>query len=59
MTKTTRLLYVGHFINELGHLDMRRNLHAYIEYYFVEPGKARVGALVPDLPFEHNKVFGK
>lgn len=37
MTKTTQLLYVGHFINEQGHLGMRRDLHVYMEYYLIEP----------------------
>ena len=59
MTKTTRLLYVGHFINEQGHLGMRRDLHVYMEYYSIEPHVGhRVGALVSDLPFEHYKVDG-
>lgn len=60
MTKTTRLLYVGTFINEQGHLGMRRNLHVYIEYYLVEPHKGhRVGALVSELRFDDKKVPGE
>ena len=59
MDRTTRLIYVGHFINENAHLGMRRTLYTYIEYYLKEPGVGhRTGALVSEMPFEHHKVDG-
>ncbi|KAK9437391.1 uncharacterized protein VB005_08379 [Metarhizium brunneum] len=59
MDRTSRLLYVGQFFNENGHLGMKRNLHVYIEYYLKKPGVGhRVGAIVSETCFEHHRVDG-
>jgi hypothetical protein len=57
--RTTRLLYVGQFINELDQVGLRRAPHVYMEYYLKAPGQGhRVGAVVSDLPFIHHRVEG-
>jgi len=57
MDRTSRLMCAGQFLNENGHLTMRRNLYVYMEYYLKKPGVGhRVGAIVSDLPFEHHRV---
>ncbi|KAH8781621.1 hypothetical protein BGZ57DRAFT_853190 [Hyaloscypha finlandica] len=59
LSRTTRLMYVGRFINETGHLGLRRKPYVYIEYYLTASGVGqRVGALLSDLPFEHRRVDG-
>ncbi|CZR66797.1 uncharacterized protein PAC_16698 [Phialocephala subalpina] len=59
LSRTTRLMYVGRFINETGHKGLRRDPYVYIEYYLTASGVGhRVGAVLSDLPFGYRKVDG-